>query len=65
MYGWRGKILTVNLTDQTTKEAPLDEAMAHDYVGGRGLGARLLWDMVGPTWIRWARTTCSSSPTAR
>ena len=48
MYGWRGKILTVNLTDQTTREMPLDEDMAHQYLGGRGLGARLLWDMVGP-----------------
>jgi aldehyde:ferredoxin oxidoreductase len=48
MYGWRGKILKVNLTDQTAQEAPLDEQLAHDYLGGRGLGARLLWDMVGP-----------------
>ena len=50
MDGWQGKILTVNLTDQTTKEMPLDETMAHLYLGGRGLGARLLWDMVAPGW---------------
>ncbi len=48
VYGWRGKILIVDLTSQTASEQPLDEALAHDYLGGRGLGARLLWDMVGP-----------------
>lgn len=48
MYGWRGKLLTVNLTDQTMQETALDEDMAKLFIGGRGLAARLLWDMVGP-----------------
>jgi len=48
MYGWMGKILVVNLTDRTAETAPLDEEMARLFLGGRGLGARLLWDLVGP-----------------
>jgi aldehyde:ferredoxin oxidoreductase len=48
MEGWAGKILDVNLSDKTIKSYPLDMEMAHQYIGGRGLGARLLWDLVGP-----------------
>ena len=48
MNGWAGKILDINLTSGETKTYPLDEAMARLFVGGRGLGARLLWDEVGP-----------------
>ena len=49
MFGWQGKLLTIDLTTQTTEEKPLDATLARDYLGGRGLGARLLWDMVGPS----------------
>ena len=48
MNGWMGKILEVDLTTSTVKERPLDMEMARQYLGGRGLGARLLWDEVGP-----------------
>jgi len=48
MNGWMGKILEVNLTTSTVSERPLDMDMARLYLGGRGLGARLLWDEVGP-----------------
>jgi aldehyde:ferredoxin oxidoreductase len=48
MEGWAGKILDVNLSDRTIKSYPLDMDMAHQFIGGRGLGARLLWDLVGP-----------------
>ncbi len=47
MEGWAGKILDVNLSDKSIKSYPLDMDMAHQYIGGRGLGARLLWDLVG------------------
>ena len=30
------------------KTVPLDREMARLFLGGRGLGARLLWDLVGP-----------------
>ena len=48
MAGWCGKILDVDLTAGTWKTYPLDMDMARLYVGGRGLGARILWDEVGP-----------------
>ena len=48
MNGWNGKILDIDLTTKTFKSYPLDMEMARLYIGGRGLGARLLWDMVGP-----------------
>ena len=48
MRGWIGKILEINLTDGSIKTAPLDKEMARLFLGGRGLGARLLWDLVGP-----------------
>ncbi|HEX7394335.1 MAG TPA: aldehyde ferredoxin oxidoreductase family protein, partial [Anaerolineaceae bacterium] len=48
MNGWMGKILEVDLTTSTVSERPLDMEMARQYLGGRGLGARLLWDEVGP-----------------
>jgi aldehyde:ferredoxin oxidoreductase len=48
MNGWNGRILEIDLTTQSHKSYPLDMEMARQYVGGRGLGARLLWDLVGP-----------------
>ena len=48
MNGWHGKILEIDLTTKSHKSYPLDMEMAKQYVGGRGLGARLLWDLVGP-----------------
>ena len=42
------KTATVNLTtgDITSVETPA--YLLRDYLGGRGLGARLLYDLVGP-----------------
>lgn len=48
MHGWTGKILEINLTTGLVQNYPLDEEMARLFIGGRGLGARLLWDLVGP-----------------
>ena len=48
MQGWTGKILDINLTDGSIETLPLDMEMARLFLGGRGLGARLLWDLVGP-----------------
>src|SRR5512143_982822 len=49
MNGWAGQVLDIDLTSGTIKSYPLDEKLAHLFLGGRGLGARLLWDLVGPT----------------
>ncbi|WKZ41678.1 MAG: aldehyde ferredoxin oxidoreductase family protein [Anaerolineales bacterium] len=48
MAGWSEKVLEIDLSTQTYKTYPLDMDMARLYIGGRGLGARLLWDLVGP-----------------
>ena len=48
MSGWAEKILDIDLTSRTIKTYPLDMGMARLFVGGRGLGARLLWELVGP-----------------
>ena len=48
MNGWNGKILEIDLKTLTHKAYPLDMEMAQQFIGGRGLGARLLWDLVGP-----------------
>lgn len=48
MNGWTGKILDIDLTSGAVKTVPLEEKTARLFVGGRGLGARILWDEVGP-----------------
>ncbi len=48
MDGWAGKILDIDLSSGSVKTYPLDEKVARLFVGGRGLGARMLWDEVGP-----------------
>ncbi len=47
MAGWSENVLDIDLSTQTYKTYPLDMDMARLFVGGRGLGARLLWDIVG------------------
>ncbi len=42
MYGWRGKILRVDLTNKKIQEENLEARVARDYIGGRGLGAYYL-----------------------
>ncbi|WP_457577738.1 aldehyde ferredoxin oxidoreductase C-terminal domain-containing protein [Desulfomarina sp.] len=42
MFGWKGKILRVNLTEHTLLVEELDPEVAKDYIGGRGLGAWIL-----------------------
>ena len=42
--GYVGKILEVDLTSQKIKKTPLDMDEARMFIGGRGLGAKWLWD---------------------
>jgi aldehyde:ferredoxin oxidoreductase len=48
MKGWTGKTLIVDLTTGAIATDTLDMDIACDFIGGRGVGARLLWDLVGP-----------------
>ncbi|MFQ5612727.1 MAG: aldehyde ferredoxin oxidoreductase family protein [Anaerolineae bacterium] len=47
-YGYAGKILRVNLTERKATTELLDRQMAEDFVGGRGLTSRLLYEEVDP-----------------
>ncbi|TDA38829.1 MAG: hypothetical protein DSO08_03470, partial [Candidatus Methanomethylicota archaeon] len=43
---YMGKILRVNLTDKKVSESPLPEEYVMKYLGGRGIAARLLYDIM-------------------
>jgi aldehyde:ferredoxin oxidoreductase len=44
MYGFFGKVLSLNVSDRTCSTEMLDEALLLAGMGGKGLGARLLLD---------------------
>jgi len=46
--GYCGQILRVDLTKMTCKSEKLKEDWARDFVGGKGLGIRYLYDIVRP-----------------
>ncbi len=46
--GYAGRILEVDLSNQSFAFKPLDEEVAHLYIGGKGYGTRLLYDMTEP-----------------
>ena len=48
MGAWQGQILRVNLTKGTCKKEKLDPKLARAYIGGRGLGTKMLFDEVSP-----------------
>jgi len=48
VFSYAGKILHVSLTTGETKTEPLSEEMAKQYIGGIGLGIRLLMDNSKP-----------------
>lgn len=41
MYGWRGKILRVDLANARVFKEDLDAKAARDFIGARGLAASL------------------------
>jgi aldehyde:ferredoxin oxidoreductase len=48
LYGYTGKLLRVNLTSGAITEEMLSRQMLRDYIGGTGLGVRLMYDEVPP-----------------
>ncbi len=42
--GYAGKIAFINLTSGEIRTEQLDESLARDYMGGQGLGARILFE---------------------
>lgn len=47
-YGYTGRVLNVDLTQRRIWEEPLNMDWARKFIGGKGLGARYLWDRVKP-----------------
>ncbi|MCK5379931.1 MAG: aldehyde ferredoxin oxidoreductase family protein, partial [Candidatus Latescibacteria bacterium] len=46
--GYVGKLLFVDLSNGTMKEEALDEALCRDFLGGYGIGAKVLYDRMKP-----------------
>ena len=48
MYGWTGSVLRVNLTTGAVTREATDPHLAHEYLGARGLGGKIIRDEVAP-----------------
>ena len=47
-YGWKGKILWVDLTSKTTRTEDIPSHVYENFIGGKGLGAYLLYQSLEP-----------------
>ena len=43
-YGWKNKILRIDLTKRQIDRFVPEQSLLNDYLGGRGLGAKILYD---------------------
>ena len=48
MKGYNGKVLFVDLTSGSIKEESLPEKVYRDFIGGQGLGVRILYERIKP-----------------
>src|SRR5262249_46193713 len=48
MSGWTGKLLRVNLSQQRWQTEDIPQEWLRDYIGGRGVGDRYLWQELDP-----------------
>ncbi len=48
--GYAGKFLEVDLDREKIRDVNFDEETLRNYVGGRGLSAKILWDRLGSKW---------------
>jgi len=48
MFGYGGKILRVNLSNDKISTEPLSDKLIKGYIGGRGFAARILYDELKP-----------------
>ena len=48
--GYAGKFLEVDLAKEKIENKVFPEKMLRDYIGGRALAARILWDRLGKNW---------------
>jgi aldehyde:ferredoxin oxidoreductase len=50
MRGYAGKFLEIDLSSNQFKELKFSDEILRDYVGGRGLAAKILWERLGHRW---------------
>ncbi|MFX1374790.1 MAG: aldehyde ferredoxin oxidoreductase family protein [Promethearchaeota archaeon] len=50
MKGYAGKFLEIDLSNKNMKEIRFTEDILRDYIGGRGLATKILWDRLGSKW---------------
>jgi aldehyde:ferredoxin oxidoreductase len=50
ILGYAGKFLEVDLSTKKVKEIKFSDDILKDYIGGRGLAAKILWDRLGSKW---------------
>ncbi|MCJ7770586.1 aldehyde ferredoxin oxidoreductase, partial [Candidatus Bathyarchaeota archaeon] len=51
-YGYAGKIAEVDLTSGRVTDFIPDESVLRQYIGGRGLATKILWDRLGARWSK-------------
>ncbi|MEM2154800.1 MAG: aldehyde ferredoxin oxidoreductase C-terminal domain-containing protein [Nitrososphaeria archaeon] len=50
MKGYAGKFAEIDLTEEKIREVRFDDETLKNYIGGRGLAAKILWDRLGVRW---------------
>lgn len=50
ILGYAGKFLEVNLSKGIIKETKIEDEILKNYIGGRGLATKILWDRLGKKW---------------
>ncbi|RJS77636.1 aldehyde ferredoxin oxidoreductase [Candidatus Bathyarchaeota archaeon] len=50
MKGYAGKFLEIDLSSGKISETKFSDEILKDYVGGRGLATKILWDRLGSKW---------------
>lgn len=51
-YGYAGKFAEVDLSHNKITDFVLDEEILRQYIGGRGLATKILWDRLGAKWSK-------------
>ncbi|MGB9854412.1 MAG: aldehyde ferredoxin oxidoreductase family protein [Candidatus Bathyarchaeales archaeon] len=50
MRGYAGKFLEIDLSNGSVKATSFPDDVLRDFIGGRGLAAKILWDRLGEKW---------------
>ncbi|MEM3508695.1 MAG: aldehyde ferredoxin oxidoreductase N-terminal domain-containing protein, partial [Nitrososphaerota archaeon] len=50
LYGYNGKFIEVDLSNEKISIEKIDEQILREYIGGRALASKILWDRLGNKW---------------